>query len=57
MPFELKNVAQRFHRFVNEVFNNLKFFYLYADDILVASDSLEKHKKTLKQGISTTFKI
>lgn len=49
MPFGLRNAAQTFQRFINEVLNGLKFCYAYIDDILVASTSEEQHEIHLKQ--------
>jgi hypothetical protein len=36
-PFGLRNAAQTFQRFMNELFQGLDFVYVYIDDILVAS--------------------
>lgn len=44
MPFGLRNSAQTFQRFMNEVVNDLDFVYVYIDDILVASINEELHK-------------
>ncbi len=35
MPFGLRNAAQTFHRFIDEVFQGLDFVFTYIDDILV----------------------
>ena len=43
MPFGLKNAAQTFQRFIEEVLRRLHFSYAYIDDVLVASSSTEKH--------------
>lgn len=43
MPFGLRNAAQTFQRFMNQVCADLDFAYVYIDDILVASDSKEQH--------------
>ena len=48
MPFGLRNAAQTFQRFIDEVFCNLHFSYTYIDDVLVASSTPEKHKQHLK---------
>ena len=40
MPFGLKNAAQRF---MDNVFRDMQFVYVYLDDILVASSSVEEH--------------
>lgn len=47
MPFGLRNAAQTFQRFINEVTHGLDFCYAYIDDILVASKSEEEHKEHL----------
>lgn len=44
MPFELRNAAQTFQRFINEVIHGLDFCYAYIDDILVASTTEEEHE-------------
>ncbi len=35
MPFGLRNAAQTFQRFIDEVFQGLDFGFTYIDDILV----------------------
>lgn len=47
MGFGLKNAAQSFQRFINEVFIGLDFCFIYIDDILVASQSEEEHRTHL----------
>lgn len=37
MPFGLKNAAQSFQRFIDQVLRGLDFAYGYIDDILIAS--------------------
>lgn len=49
MPFGLRNAAQTFQRFINEVLHGLDFCYAYIDDILVASATKEQHESHLKQ--------
>lgn len=48
MPFGLKNAAQTFQRFVDQVLRGLPFCYAYIDDILVASGSAEDHAQHLR---------
>jgi hypothetical protein len=48
-PFGLRNAAQTFQRFMNELFQGLDFVYVYIDDILVASHTEEEHLRHLKQ--------
>ena len=43
MPFGLRNAAQTFQRFMNQVLQGLDFAYTYIDDVLIASSSLEEH--------------
>lgn len=47
MPFGLRNAAQTFQRFINNVVKDLHFVTTYVDDILVASNSEEQHKEHL----------
>lgn len=47
MPFGLRNAAQTFQRFMDQVLRGLEFYYVYIDDLLVASDSPEQHKEHL----------
>ena len=49
MPFGLRNAAQTFQRFVDEVLRELPFCYAYIDDVLIASKDAEEHKLHLKQ--------
>ncbi|KRZ65090.1 Transposon Ty3-I Gag-Pol polyprotein, partial [Trichinella sp. T8] len=45
MPFGLRNAAQTFQRFMDEVTRGLRFCFVYLDDVLVASRSKEEHEK------------
>ena len=47
MPFGLRNAAQPFHRFIDEVLHDLHFSYAYIDDVLIASSTPEEHKSHL----------
>lgn len=49
MTFGLRNAAQTFQRFLDEVLLGLDFVYGYIDDVLVFSSSLEEHKCHLRQ--------
>lgn len=49
MPFGLRNGAQTFQRFMDEVTNGLDFVYVYIDDILVASKNETDHKDHLRR--------
>lgn len=48
MPFGLRNAAQTFQRFMNEILSGLNFIFVYLDDILVASRNEEEHYTHLK---------
>lgn len=48
MPFGLRNAAQTFQRFIDEVLRDLHFSYAYIDDVLIASSSPDEHKHHLK---------
>ena len=50
MPFGLKNAHSEFQNIMNENFNpHFQFIIVYIDDVLVFSDSLEKHFIHLKK--------
>ena len=44
MPFGLRNAAQTFQRFMDQVLRGLDFCYVYIDDVLIASRTTEEHK-------------
>ena len=48
MPFGLRNAAQTFQCFMDQVLRGLDFCYDYID-VLVASPSPEEHKQHLRQ--------
>lgn len=48
MSFGLRNAAQTFQRFMDEVLRDFEFCYAYIDDILVASSSEEEHRDHLR---------
>lgn len=48
MCFGLKNAAQTFQRFVNEILRGLDFVYAYIDDVLIASHSESEHEMHLR---------
>lgn len=48
LPFGMRNAGQTFQRFVNGLFRGLSFVFVYMDDILIASRSIEEHKKHLR---------
>jgi len=42
MPFGLRNAAQTFQRFIDQVLRDLHFCYAYIDDVLIASSTPEQ---------------
>ena len=49
MPFGLKNAPSEFQNMMNEIFNEYtRFSIVYIDDVLIFSNSIEKHFKHLK---------
>ena len=49
MPFGLRNSAQTFQRFIDQVLRGLPYCYAYIDDLLIASNSPEEHQQHLRQ--------
>ncbi len=49
MPFGLRNAAQSFQRFIDQVTRGLDFCYVYIDDLLIASTHAEEHERHLCQ--------
>ena len=49
MTFGLRNAAQTFQRFIDEVVRGLDFCYAYLDDIVVASKDPEEHRTHLRK--------
>ena len=47
MPFGLRNAAQTFQRFIDQVLRDLPFCYCYIDDILIASSNPAEHQQHL----------
>ncbi|XP_011879255.1 PREDICTED: uncharacterized protein LOC105568301, partial [Vollenhovia emeryi] len=47
MTFGLRNAAQTFQRYIHHALRDLDFAFAYIDDILIASSSLEEHRKHL----------
>ncbi len=57
MPFGLKNAAQTFQRFMDDVPRGLQFSYDYVDDLLIASNTPAEHLDHLRQvfNVSATM--
>ncbi|GFR12994.1 hypothetical protein TNCT_111821 [Trichonephila clavata] len=49
MTFGLRNAAQSFQRFLDSLFRDLPFGFVYIDDILIASRNLDEHISHLKE--------
>ena len=47
MPFGLKNAAQTFQMFIDQVLRGLHFSYAYIDDAHIVSSSVEEHAQHL----------
>ena len=54
VPFGLRNAAQTFQRFIDNILQGLEFVYVYIDDVLVASHNQEQHLDHLK-AVFTRF--
>ena len=52
MPFGLKNSAQAFQRLMDGVLRDLPRVFVYLDDILVASSSLDRHVEDVRQVLA-----
>lgn len=48
MPFGLRNAAQTFQRFMDQVFRGLDFVLVYIDDVLIASSDEQQHVDHLR---------
>ena len=48
MPFGLRNAAQTFQRFIDQVLHGFDFTYAYIDDLLIASEDEQQHEHHLK---------
>ena len=49
MSMGLTNAGQTFQRFMNSPFQGLPFVFVYVDDILIFSSSIEEHRAHLRQ--------
>ena len=57
MPFGLRNAAQTFQRFIDEVLRGLNFVYAYIDDLLIASSSEAEHLTHLEILFPTLIRL
>ncbi|KAL5515485.1 hypothetical protein EMCRGX_G000658 [Ephydatia muelleri] len=57
MPFGLKNVAQTFQRFMDQVLRGISSAYAYIDDVLIASHTQEQHLKTCDWFLSDSLNM
>ena len=48
MPFGLRNAAQTFQRFIDNLLRDMPFAQGYIDDLLIASPDLQSHKQHVK---------
>ena len=53
MPFGLKNAAQSFQRLMDGILRDVRFAFVYLDDILVASRSSQDHLQHLSNSFSS----
>jgi len=49
MTFGLRNAAQTFQRFMDHIFRDMDFVFVYLDDILIASRDEEIHQEHLRK--------
>ena len=54
MPFGLRNAAQTFQRFIDQVLRGLHFCYAYIDDLLIASTSPEERLSDYRVIVNPT---
>ena len=52
MPFGLRNAGQTFQRMMDEILAGLDYCFVYLDDILVASSSVEEHEIHLREVLT-----
>ena len=49
LPFGLRNAGNTFQRIMDSILGDLPYYFMYVDDILVFSTSLEQHVDHLRQ--------
>lgn len=48
MPYGLRNAAQTFQRFMDQILRGLDFCFVYIDDVLIDSKTEEEHTQHLR---------
>ena len=48
-PYGLKSSSGIFQSFMNKTLNGIDNVFIYSDDVLIFSSTLEDHKKTLRE--------
>ena len=56
MPFGLKNAPQIFQSRMDKIFKDYNYIIVYVDDILIASETLEDHRKHLKEFVNVCIR-
>jgi transposase InsO family protein len=56
MPFGLKNAGMTFQRMMDQIFFDLPCVFVYLDDLLVASTSVDEHAHHLRQVLGLLAK-
>lgn len=49
LPFGLRNAPATFQRYMDELFREVDFVFVYLDDILIFSENEQKHESHLRQ--------
>ena len=49
VPFGLRNAAQTFQRFIDQILRDLPFVCAYIDDVLIASRNMQEHRDHVRQ--------
>jgi hypothetical protein len=49
---DLRNVAQTFQRFLDQVLHGLNFVYTYVNDILIASENMQQHLEHVESDLN-----
>ena len=56
MPYGLKGSGSTFQRYIDSIFSDIDFAFIYLDDILVASENEEQHQRDLSAVLSLLAK-